>query len=119
MMSCLKTLAVAAALAGSPALAAEADAHKDHHPGAPVAAAPADKPEGKGETGQMCAMMNGQMMGGQKMASPGEAKPGQQGGPVPAPGGMMDGKTMHCMQGAPAPAAAKPDAPHDHDHSGQ
>ena len=105
----LKSLPLLTALLATPVLAAEPKSHADHQP-----AAAAAKPDAKGPM-PGCPMMSGQMaMNSDRTAPPKTMPQGKA-----APGPMMKGGEMHCMQTAGAkPQDSDPTAApeHDHDH---
>jgi hypothetical protein len=94
-MTLLKALALCAILAASPALAAQPDAHKAHHPGGGQSSAPpAAAPDAKPSSAHNCPMMDN--------AS------GKSGMPAMGSGDMMSGGGgMHCKH-------AKPGGSHAH-----
>jgi hypothetical protein len=115
MTSTFRILLVLAALASSPVLAAEPDAHAAHHPASDSAASavPAPNNDAAPVKTQGCPMMNGQMMNGQ-MPMQGSAS-GQPGMGAMGSGGMTAGANgMNCMNGAHAQPA--PGAGHRHHH---
>lgn len=120
MSSSFRLIALLAAIAAAPALAAEPDAHASHHPGdaASAAAPPAPKSDAT-PAANSCQMMNGRMtMSGGASGQGMSAMPGSQGqggGQQAMPRMAMGGKDIPCMQGAHP--AATDDSAHSHDHA--